>query len=191
MISVPMLHDLHRLVVATERALEDYYTEIERLHEQREKDRSIADATIEDLKSRLLQQVHVAESTRETAHAQFQRIFEVYPDAMAIVLQTGAKMDKSSLPAGKLRPGSPVNSMTKSMEQDGDGRRATEVRKRGGDDPVDWSVMKGKLIARDLNLPQYMPDFTNEAVDGHLLLSLEEVDQSELVLHHKPIGRPY
>jgi hypothetical protein len=145
---------------ATERALEEYFNEVVRLRDQIAGMKAAFLKTTTKLRSKLRTANSGAEKARAEGASTVQRILEVYPEAIAIVT---AGTNTGSWLGRKVRRTAQKESSSNVMAGE------EEVMEWGPTQVTAW-------LATAANMPHHVEAFANEAIDGHLLLTLTDED---------------
>ena len=184
----------------TEHAIDEYFTEIQRLTKELKKSKNRRDTDREKLQRRLATQIKACEDTREAANRALESVLEVYPEALSLITESSLKGNtptNSPSPSSGMPTSGKSSPMSLILEQGGRVRRvdsdkagatggmSMSTTKRGGDrqsapthhNILEWTPAQvGAWLANEVNLPHLVPKFVSEAVDGQLLLTLTDAD---------------
>lgn len=159
---------------ATERALEEYFNEVVRLRDIIAKMKGSFQRTCDRLRKRVKKDSRKSKKDKIEMDSILNRILEVYPEAVAIVT---AGSNSNTWLSGQTRGIKPVLSKTNAKAEGG-----KDTDKLGLKLPVDGDILEWTTtdviawLATTVELTRYVESFSDEAIDGHLLLTLTNDD---------------
>ena len=157
---------------ATERALEEYFNEVVRLREIIAKMKGSFQKTCDRLRKRAKRGSRKSRKDKKEMDSILSRILEVYPEAVAIVT---AGSNSNTWLSGQTRDIKPVLSKSTANAEGGKDKLSLKLPVDG--DILEWTTTDViAWLATTVELTQYVESFSDESIDGHLLLTLTNDD---------------
>ena len=155
---------------ATERALEEYFNEVVRLRDIIANLKGSFQKSTNKLRKRAKREIRKSKKVKNEMEGTLNRILEVYPEAVAIVT---AGSNSNSWLSGQIRTIKPV--LSRSSKKDvAEGK---ENDKSPEEDILEWTTTDVVAwLATTVEMTKYVENFSDESIDGHLLLTLTNDD---------------
>jgi hypothetical protein len=155
---------------ATERALEEYFNEVVRLRDIIATLKGSFVKSTSKLRKRAKREIRKSKKYKKDMEGTLSRVLEVYPEAIAIVT---AGSNSNTWLSGQTRIIKPA--VTGIEGKEGGGKKEKALSEEG--DILEWTTTDViAWLATTVGLTKYVENFSDESIDGHLLLTLTNDD---------------